>query len=124
MKKSKPRRAPLRDDADSYAIGVEVLATEWLAILQLNKKMPNSLVARKMRLTKKHVEDILGGTPTLFDIVKMFHALGYKMHICAEDIKTGERVTQPPPLLPHARKHPHIRGQLAQIDDSTMKSRR
>ena len=99
-------------DGDTYAVGVEVTATDWLARLQLNTKMSNSIVARKMRLTTKHIEDIMGGSPTLFDIAKMFHALGYKMHIYAENIETGEKETRAPKLLPHALKHPHIRAQL------------
>lgn len=99
-------------DGDTYAVGVEVTATEWLATLQLNTKMSNSIVARKMRITTKHIEDIMGGSPTLFDIAKMFHALGYKMHIYTENIETGEKEMQPPQLLPHALKHPHIRAQL------------
>ena len=100
------------NDGDMYAAGLEVTATDWLATLQLNTKMSNSIVARKMRITTKHVEDIMGGTPTLEDIAKMFYALGYKLHIYTEDIKTGERDMQPPALLPHALKHPHIRAQL------------
>ena len=99
-------------DGDTYAVGVEVTATDRLATLQLNTKMSNSIVARKMRITTKHIEDIMGGTPTLEDIAKMFYALGYKMHIYTEDIKTGERHFLPPALLPHALKHPHIRAQL------------
>lgn len=105
------KRNPMTD-GDIYAIGVEVTATDWLARLQLNTKMSNSIVARKMRTTPKHVEDIMGGTPTLVDIAKMFHALGYKLHIYTEDIKTGEKTMTPPELLPHALKHPHIRRQL------------
>jgi hypothetical protein len=108
------KRNPM-NDGDMYAIGVEVTATEWLATLQLNTKMSNSIVARKMRITTKHVEDIMGGLtrrPTLEDIAKMFYALGYKLHIYTEDIKTGEQAMQQPELLPHALKHPHIRAQL------------
>jgi hypothetical protein len=105
------KRNPMTD-GDMYAIGVEVTATEWLATLQLNTKMSNSIVARKMRVTTKHVEDIMVGTPTLEDIAKMFYALGYSLHIYTEDIKTGERAMQQPELLPHALKHPHIRAQL------------
>lgn len=100
------------NDGDMYASGLEITATEWLATLQLNTKMSNSIVARKMRITPKHVEDIMGGTPTLEDIAKMFHALGYKLHIYTEDLKTGERAMKQPELLPHALKHPHIRAQL------------
>lgn len=105
------KRKPLTD-GDTYAVGAEITATEWLAALQLNTKMSNSIVARKMRITPKHVEEIMGGSPTLFDIAKMFYALGYKMHIYTEDIKTGERAMAQPALLPHALKHPHIRKQL------------
>lgn len=99
-------------DGSAYAIGLEILATEWLATLQLNHKMPNSRVARKMRVTPKHVEAIMGGTPTLEDLAKMFYALGYKMRIHVEDIKTGKQHMQQPELLPHALKHPRIRAQL------------
>ena len=106
------RSKPPAEEAETYASGLEVLATDWLAILQLNHKMPNSLVARKMRVTPKHVKDIMGGTPTLEDIAKMFHALGYKLHIYTEDLKTGERAMKQPELLPHALKHPHIKAQL------------
>jgi hypothetical protein len=106
------RTKPPAEEAGAYAIGLEVLVTNWLAVLQLNHKMPNSLVARKMRTTPKHVEAIMGGTPTLQDLANMFHALGYKMRIHVEDIKTGEKHMQQPELLPHALKHPHIRGQL------------
>lgn len=105
------KRNPMTE-GDMYAAGLEILATNWLATLQLNTKMSNSIVARKMRITPKHVEDIMGGTPTLADVAKMFHALGYKLHIYTEDIKTGERDMQEPKLLPHALKHPHIRKQL------------
>jgi hypothetical protein len=105
------KRKPMTD-GDDYAVSAEIDATEWLATLQLNTKMSNSLVARKMRITPKHVEDIMGGSPTLFDIAKMFYALGYKMHIYTENIETGEKEMQPPQLLPHALKHPHIRAQL------------
>lgn len=97
---------------DMYAVGLEVIATEWLATLQLNTKMSNSIVARKMRVTPKHIADIMGGTPTLENVAKMFYALGYKLHIYTEDIKTGELAMTQPELLPHALKHPHIRKQL------------
>ena len=100
------------DNGVKHAVGLESLATDWLAILQLNTKTSNSAVARKMKLTPKHVEDIMGGTPTLIDIARMFYALGYKLHIYAEDIKTGEKQMQQPELMPHALKHPHIRAQL------------
>ena len=99
-------------DGDSQGVAAEITTTNWLAILQLNTNISNSIVARKMRTTPKHIEDIMGGTPTLFDVAKMFHALGYKLRIYTEDIKTGERAMQPPELLPHALKHPHIRKQL------------
>lgn len=89
-----------------------VNATEWLALLQFNKKMPNSLVARKMKTTRKHIEEIMGGDPTLRDLAKMFYALGYKLHIYTEDIKTGKKSMRPPKPLPHALNHPHMRGQL------------
>lgn len=105
------KRVP-ETDGDMEGARMEVHATEWLAALQLNTKMSNSIVARKMRVTTKHIEDIMGGTPTLFDITKMFHALGYKLHIYTEDLKTGERAMKQPELLPHAVKHPHIRAQL------------
>lgn len=108
------RAIPAAEVGIDHAIRLETDATEWLATLQLNTKMPNSAVARKMRLTIKHIKDIMGGTPTLFDIAKMFHALGYKLHIYTEDIKTGEKHMQPPELLPHALKHPHIRAQKRQ----------
>jgi hypothetical protein len=65
-----------------------------------------------MKITTKHVEAIMGGTPTLSDVTAMFYALGYKLHIYTEDIKTGEQAMQPPELLPHALQHPHIRAQL------------
>lgn len=87
-------------------------ATNWLALLQFNKKMPNSLVARKMKTTRKHVAAILGGQPTLNDLARMFYVLGYRLHIYTEDIKTGKKSMRPPKLLPHALNHPHIRGQL------------
>lgn len=106
------RVKPPAEDGEAYAIGLEVLVTDWLATLQLNHKMPNSLVARKMRVTPKHIEALMGGTPTLQDLARMFHALGYKMHIHVEDIKTGEKHMKTPALLPHALKHPHIRAQL------------
>ena len=115
------KRNPLTD-SDLHGIEVEVTATDWLARLQLNNKMPNSAVARKMRVTPKHVEAIMGGTPTLSDVAKMFHTLGYKLHIYTEDMKTGEKAMQPPELLPHALKHPHIRKQLetqAQLKSKT-----
>jgi len=107
------RTKPPAENGSAYAISLEGLATEWLATLQLNHKMPNSLVARKMRVTPKHIKAIMGGTPTLEDIAKMFYALGYKMRIHVEDIKTGKKHMQQPELLPHALKHPHIRAQLA-----------
>ena len=106
------RTIPVAEAGMRDAVRLEADATEWLATLQLNTKMPNSAVARKMRLTPKHVVDILSGTPTLEDIAKMFYALGYKLHIYTEDIKTGKKHMQPPELLPHALKHPHIRAQL------------
>jgi hypothetical protein len=34
------------------------------------------------------------------------------MHIYTENIETGKKEMQPPALLPHALKHPHIRAQL------------
>lgn len=105
------KRNPMTD-GDTYAGGLEITATEWLATLQLNTKMSNSIVARKMRTTPKHIEAIMGGTPTLEDIAKMFYALGYKLRIYTEDIKTGESAMAQPALLPHALKHPHIRKQL------------
>jgi DNA-binding phage protein len=96
----------------THAAHLTVAATEWLAALQLNKKMPNSLVARKMGVTGKHIKDIMGGNPTLEDLARMFYALGYKLHIYTEDIETGKKEMRQPELLPHALNHPHIRGQL------------
>jgi DNA-binding phage protein len=108
-----------------HAAELAVDVTEWLATLQLNKKMPHSIVARKMGLTTKHIKDIMGGEPTLFDLARMFHALGYKLRIYAEDIETGKKEMRQPELLPHALNHPHIRGQLKnQREAKTVKSRR
>ena len=104
------RTKPPAEDGGAYAIGLEIGVTAWLAVLQLNHKMPDSLVARKMRVTPKHVAAIMGGTPTLEDLAKMFYALGYKMRIHVEDIKTGEQHMQRPELLPHALKHPRTRA--------------
>jgi hypothetical protein len=105
---------------------VTVCATEWLALLQFNKKMPNSVVARKMKTTRKHVEDIMGGSqPSLPDLAAMFYALGYKLRIYAEDIETGKKHMQPPEPLPHTLRHPHIRRQLQfQSEAKITKSRR
>lgn len=108
-----------------HGIALELAAQEWLAALQLNKKMPNSLVARKMGVTGKHVKAIMAGEPTLFDLAKMFYVLGYKLHIYTEDIETGKKEMRQPELLPHALNHPHIRGQLKnQREAKTVKSRR
>jgi len=96
----------------SCAAETVIAATEWLAMLQFNNKMPNSLVARKMKTTRKHVEELMAGEPTLHDLARMFYALGYKLRVYTENIKTGKKSMRPPKLLPHALKHPHIRGQL------------
>jgi hypothetical protein len=103
----------------------EITATAWLATLQLNHKMPDSLVARKMKTTGKHVKEIMGGEPTLYDLARMFHALGYELHIYTKNIATGKKEMRQPDLLPHALNHPHIRAQRkGQMLAKTTKSRR